>query len=516
MQLHAVVEYLRAQYRQWQADVTRPLTRTSRMDSIAGVRAAEMGAIGEGSRQSIMTPAAAQEQEERALRHASDAYAHWKVQAEQQKQDGWRLEILRAYSREKEERRKLDEQLELVQQDLAHSRAMVDRMSRGAQPREFFLKPPAMLALPHNVVKDLSAASADHQEWEYEPLVAKWRVVAQQDRRASSGMAGQRPLGSMSLPNEGFHFPRADSTSHHHHQPPPPLPPPPPQPQPQPPSLHPGAHQAQLGPHGSSSLTNGSTRSSFAASRLNNGPADVDDPMEDLSPGRGPAMDDSGPSGRSTPAGHRSGLSGRAPQPTMSRGSIGGGSSQASPLHPPPQMQHPPLHQGSHQPSLPQSLPPPSVAAAATAAAAASQPRIQALPSAMQIDSDEGRHARRTSVDSVSSTGSSASGRRKVQQAGQTFHHGAPSPHPHQPPHAHPHAGGHHHPQHHPQPHHHPHSHAHPHPHHPSSHAHSAPLPPPPPPPTQRSSASATGNTHASVYTPGHPAQAQSTSQAFY
>ncbi len=147
------------------------------------------------------------------MKHAADAYAHWNMLPEPQKHDSWRLEILRAYSREKEKRVDLEARLEEANQDKALQKAQVERLSRNQQPREFMLKPPTQMSMSAETVRELTAASDAHQGWDFERLLSKWKGVVQDHRRSVSGMAGQRPLGSVSFPYEGFHFPRAGNVS---------------------------------------------------------------------------------------------------------------------------------------------------------------------------------------------------------------------------------------------------------------------------------------------------------------
>ncbi|KAI9887699.1 MAG: hypothetical protein M1823_000448 [Watsoniomyces obsoletus] len=340
MQFHALVEYLREQYRHWQAEMAaRPEIR-GRHDSVVSRNLREPFDHAARNGSMVMSPSAAHEQEERVMKHALDAYNHWNLLSEAQKHDSWRLEILRAYSREKEKRVELESRLEEALQDVAHCKAQVDRLSRSQQPREFLLKPPAAMPIAADTVKELSAASGAHHDWEYERLLSKWKGVVQDHRRSVSGMAGQRPLPPMmpgghsggglashsgSISHEsGFHFGRGGGGGeqqhqhqhqHQHHGRHSPLG-----------GTHSGYYSQHHSPHQHHShvhhghgggghagglavattttapmvMTNGgSTTSSYAPSPLNGevrtgggvGPRDdmdEDDPMEDVSPGPGP------------------------------------------------------------------------------------------------------------------------------------------------------------------------------------------------------------------------------------
>ena len=169
--------------------------RTDRSGSLAG-RPRDYVQL-DGGKQGL-TASAAQEQEDAAVKHALDAYNHWDQSSETQKQEGWRLEILRAFSREKEKRQEVDIRLEETLQDVEHCKAQVDRLSRCQQPREFFLKPPTAMPLPKQTLRELNGSSSTTPDWDYDRLLSKWRIMVQENRRSVSGMAGQRPLMSTS------------------------------------------------------------------------------------------------------------------------------------------------------------------------------------------------------------------------------------------------------------------------------------------------------------------------------
>lgn len=289
MQLQALVDWLRGQYRQWKTDVTR--SEGGRVDRLGSIshRSRELGGGHPDGGRTGLTAAEAQDREDGVVKHALDAYSHWELLAEKQKQDAWRLEILRAYSREKEKRHEVEVRLEEVLQDVEHCKAQVDRLSRCQQPREFFLKPPTPMPVPKDTLRELNGVSSVTPDWDYDRVLSKWKMVVQENRRSVSGMAGQKPLSSL------------------------------------PENLPPSMHAREIAPL-TSRLTNGSSSSSsgFVAppplpSPMNGEPSDDADEMEDA------VMEDgvAGPPPSSTPIGRSS----RAPPPPrpaalMSRGSI--------------------------------------------------------------------------------------------------------------------------------------------------------------------------------------------------
>ncbi|KAJ5081632.1 hypothetical protein NUU61_009896 [Penicillium alfredii] len=115
--------------------------------------------------------------------------------------DAWKLELTRAFAREAEKRKSLDEQLVRVQQEANQLRAQVERLGSCQWPREFALFPPDTLPLPRDVARELdgkdSHISADSSRWDYDNVVAKWRRVVMHDKgmgRIGVGYANNSPL----------------------------------------------------------------------------------------------------------------------------------------------------------------------------------------------------------------------------------------------------------------------------------------------------------------------------------
>lgn len=127
-----------------------------------------------------------QQLEDMSLRHVDLAYNHWLSLPAGEKQTSWQLEITRAFAREMEKRKSLDEQLARVQQEANQLRSQVERLGSCQWPREFALFPPDTLPLPRDVARDLDSKESQinphSPRWDYDNVVAKWRRVVMHDK----------------------------------------------------------------------------------------------------------------------------------------------------------------------------------------------------------------------------------------------------------------------------------------------------------------------------------------------
>lgn len=134
----------------------------------------------------------AQQHEDMSLRHLELAFNHWASLPPPTRQEAWQLEITRAFAREMEKRKALDEQLARVQQEANQLRAQVERLGSCQWPREFALFPPDTLPLPREVARELdakeSSVNPNSARWDYDNVVAKWKRVVMHDK--SMGRVG--------------------------------------------------------------------------------------------------------------------------------------------------------------------------------------------------------------------------------------------------------------------------------------------------------------------------------------
>lgn len=129
----------------------------------------------------------AQEHEEISTRHLDLAYQHWMLLPQDVRRDTWQLELMRAFARETEKRKELEEQLARVQQEANQLREEIHKINSCQWPREFALFPPDMLPLSRDVVRELEVReggpiSADSARWDYDNVVAKWKRVVMHDK----------------------------------------------------------------------------------------------------------------------------------------------------------------------------------------------------------------------------------------------------------------------------------------------------------------------------------------------
>lgn len=147
------------------------------------------------------------EEEARYTNHLRDAFQAWKALPEKQKQEAWRTEALRAYTREQEKRHEADARLQRVEQEVQHLRAQVAQLSKCQQPREFVLFPPTTLPLPTDIAKAASETATqtgfDTADWDYDRLVAKWKSRLRGD--GNSRLGGQQPLPN-NVPIKSWNF----------------------------------------------------------------------------------------------------------------------------------------------------------------------------------------------------------------------------------------------------------------------------------------------------------------------
>ncbi|PLB55429.1 hypothetical protein P170DRAFT_461309 [Aspergillus steynii IBT 23096] len=172
---------LRAKIERWQSD---QLAADSGRNSQSG-----RACVGLDSN---MITRSAQQHEDISLRHLELAFKHWASLAPDVRQESWQLEITRAFAREMEKRKSLDDQLARVQQEANQLRAQVERLGSCQWPREFALFPPDTLPLPREVARELDAKesqiSPGSPHWDYDNVVTKWKRVVMHDK--SMGRVG--------------------------------------------------------------------------------------------------------------------------------------------------------------------------------------------------------------------------------------------------------------------------------------------------------------------------------------
>ena len=150
----------------------------------------------------------AQQHEDMSLRHLELAFNHWASLPPPTRQEAWQLEITRAFAREMEKRKSLDEQLARVQQEANQLRAQVERLGSCQWPREFALFPPDTLPLPREVARELdakeSSVNPNSARWDFDNVVSKWKRVVMHDKSMGRvGVSYANPILDDSSPQVG-------------------------------------------------------------------------------------------------------------------------------------------------------------------------------------------------------------------------------------------------------------------------------------------------------------------------
>ncbi|KAK2865374.1 hypothetical protein FQN49_003635 [Arthroderma sp. PD_2] len=186
-QREIVQQALRAQIHQWKyeqlAAVNSPVQAPSASMSDAGA-----------------VEKLAYQHEEITLRHLELSLQHWTELPLVSQRELWHLEIMRAFAREAEKRKKIEDQLHRTQQEANQLRAQVEKLASCQWPREFAIFPPNLLPISADVVRELDRHDSrinapDSSKWDYDNLVAKWQRVVMHDR--SMGRSGVGGLDNM-------------------------------------------------------------------------------------------------------------------------------------------------------------------------------------------------------------------------------------------------------------------------------------------------------------------------------
>lgn len=121
------------------------------------------------------------------IKHLTNVYQAWNALSEMEKQENWRLECQRAFTREKEKHKETEFKLDRAEQELQHLRTQLGQRSDSQRPIEFLRFPPATMPLSREALQALSESN-DLSSWNYEATILKWKTRIQHERSA------QQPL----------------------------------------------------------------------------------------------------------------------------------------------------------------------------------------------------------------------------------------------------------------------------------------------------------------------------------
>lgn len=282
-QLEPLRQYFQETYRRWRSE-----------KAVAEGRKDPRNLVNGHSNGYTYSDQQAQQEQDKVMKHLTSAFNHWKVVPEKQRQESWRLEVLRAYAHEQEKQKATAVSLESAEQEVLRLRAQVDQLSKCQQPREFLLFPPTAIPIPQDAIKEMSKTGLDLAALDYDTLVDKWKGVIHRHHRSNTGMAAQKPLPDAITTPSSSHRTRNFATPQHDA------------------GLGSGmvnGHSALRGPG-----TNGDGNANANTSNV-----DVDNLDEDLADAdaEGDEPDHHAPQSRPRPG---NGAGGRAPQAVMDRG----------------------------------------------------------------------------------------------------------------------------------------------------------------------------------------------------
>ncbi|KAL9111546.1 MAG: hypothetical protein Q9227_004034 [Pyrenula ochraceoflavens] len=160
--------------------------------------------------------AIAHQHTELVSRHIDIAFHAWSnTNSDMQRYEQWRLEILRAFARERNRREETEDRLARAQVEAKQLQAQVEMLSRCQWPREFALFPPERGTVGKRLAKDgirdlqsqkhrvdgSDLRDRDDNEgqgiWDYETVLGKWkRVVREETARTLGVIASQTGASS--------------------------------------------------------------------------------------------------------------------------------------------------------------------------------------------------------------------------------------------------------------------------------------------------------------------------------
>ncbi|WEW58101.1 hypothetical protein PRK78_003568 [Emydomyces testavorans] len=184
-----VHQALRAQIQQWKSkQLNAALSTTQNSSQVSSVYNA-----GSPSSDAEMVERTSQQHEEMMIRHLDLSLRHWMALPPHEQRNLWQLEITRAFVRETDKRKMLEEQLERTQQEANQLRAQVEKLTSCQWPREFAIFPPNLLPLSPDVARELDEKesgmnSVESSRWDFDNVVARWKRVVMHDK--SMGRSG--------------------------------------------------------------------------------------------------------------------------------------------------------------------------------------------------------------------------------------------------------------------------------------------------------------------------------------
>jgi len=132
-----------------------------------------------------------------AYAHLDNAWDNWTNSPAESKTEIWKLEVLRAYAKAKEQKEVKEKELHIAKQQIEHLRQQYDLLSRNLLPRGMLLHPPETLPLDTEISREINhSRNPETRAWTYDRLIAKWRDNVRRSQpktRSGTGRDGATP-----------------------------------------------------------------------------------------------------------------------------------------------------------------------------------------------------------------------------------------------------------------------------------------------------------------------------------
>lgn len=138
--------------------------------------------------------------------HISHVFSLWSKLSESNRQDAWQREIVRSYARMEKALKEaqaticaLRRNAEMLTKRLDRSGSIISPYQQSFADRLPPISvPPSPLDISNDLLRDLSRHGINSSDWDYQKLLDRWKGVARDERRASTGLQAQRPLANKS------------------------------------------------------------------------------------------------------------------------------------------------------------------------------------------------------------------------------------------------------------------------------------------------------------------------------
>ena len=117
---------------------------------------------------------------ETATKHLDLSFQAWVTLSESERNETWRLEIMRALVREQEKSKKVEAQIERITQEANQLQQQVNHLSRCQWPREMALWPPERIPVGRDIFR-MGEGGVEPGRWDYDRLLNKWKRIVRED-----------------------------------------------------------------------------------------------------------------------------------------------------------------------------------------------------------------------------------------------------------------------------------------------------------------------------------------------